>query len=118
MRQRAIHNAIYDLIELDAAGARVETDEPSFDDWMLPSAAQVAAARIAHEMETTLWFDEATQLPALLATGQSTACSNLLDYVRKQLEVRPNDPGLKALQAELRDVWEMLKTPSAQARNS
>jgi hypothetical protein len=108
LRQRTVANFIYDLPEVAKAG------EQAYPSWLLPTPAQVEQAAIANAMPTQLWFDEGQgQLAALLSTGRSTACFNLLEFIGR-LIAKQSTPELLALQTRLQEVWtELQRAPTA-----
>jgi hypothetical protein len=103
-RDRTVTSFIYELLQVAEAGPHLD-----YPDWLLPTNAQVACARIAHQVDTALWFDSPGELLSLVASGQSTTCFNLLEFVERRLEQTPDDAGLAGLGAQLRSLWERLK---------
>jgi hypothetical protein len=103
-RSRTITSLIYELLQVSEAGPHLD-----YPDWLLPSQAQVDCATKAHQVDTALWFDSSDQLPALVATGQSTMCFNLLEFIGRRLEQTPDHAGLTAQRNRLLGLWEQLK---------
>jgi predicted acylesterase/phospholipase RssA len=103
LRQRTVANFIYDLPEVGKAG------EQAYPAWLLPTEGQLAQAAIANAMPTQLWFDEGKgELAALISTGQSTACFNLLEFIGRLIE-KQSTPELLELQARLQELWKQLQ---------
>ncbi len=103
LRQRTVANFIYDLPEVAVAG------EQAYPSWLLPTSAQLEQAAIANAMPTQLWFDAGKgELAALISTGQSTACFNLLDFIGR-LIAKQSTPALLELQARLQEIWRQLQ---------
>jgi predicted acylesterase/phospholipase RssA len=73
-------------------------------------------AESARNMGTTLWFDEGDEgkLRDIVACGQFTACSNLLEYVmsleRNQDMTARDKEKLHMVKQQLLDYWEQFKT--------
>jgi hypothetical protein len=71
-----------------------------------PSEQLQGVAKLATEMDTTLWFDENhirdRRPEALIATGQFTTCYNLLRYA---FRFSPEDPYWSAFQTRLVNDW-------------
>lgn len=71
-----------------------------------PSEQLQEVAKLATEMDTTLWFDENhirdRRLEALIATGQFTTCYNLLRYA---FRFSPADPYWTTFQTGLVNDW-------------
>ena len=103
-RDRTVTSFIYELLQVAEAGPHLD-----YPDWLLPTNAQVACARMAHQVDTALWFDSPGDLLSLVASGQSTTCFNLLEFVERRLEQTPDDAVLVGLRARLRSLWERLK---------
>jgi hypothetical protein len=110
-RPRLIMNAIYEL----GSRRKKETDEDEkefISEYMgAPSAKLVATADKAESMGTTLWFtteelqdknNKRSKLNALIASGQFTACYNLLVYIEKTLWGKENSKGYKSFSDELK----------------
>lgn len=76
-------------------------------DLMKPTAELQDVARLATEMDTTLWYDtnhEAAKQPeALIATGQFTTCYNLLRYAYR---FDSGDPYWAKIQNQLTGDWD------------
>jgi hypothetical protein len=113
----ALQNAIYLLTpKNDAQRITDLKNEPWFVSLpdmaalMEPSSVLQDVARLAAEMDTTLWFDKvhlADKRPAsLVATGQFTTCYNLLRYA---LRFDAADPYWKTVQADLIADWKKFK---------
>lgn len=87
--QVMINNTSYDLLSL-----------------MEPSGSLQAVAKLATEMDTTLWYDEnhmnKNQPAALIAAGQFTTCYNLLRYA---FRFDSNDPIWAEFQSNLVNDW-------------
>ncbi|MCF0069780.1 patatin-like phospholipase family protein [Dyadobacter sp. CY261] len=122
MRKFCLQNAVYLLSpKNDAQRMKDLQSEPWFDaGWqvsvdgsnqllstlMQPSDSIQNVARIATEMDTTLWYDtnqRSTGSPdALIQAGQFTTCYNLLRYA---LRFSRNDPFWAPLQEQLAEDW-------------
>jgi hypothetical protein len=110
MKDVALTNEIHDLLSC----SRDWSVNPRYAGIPPPSAALLECARTAHEMDTLLWFQNAEQLPSLIAAGQATLCFNLLVHVRGRLIQFPGHPELVALELTLLGVWSTLAaTPFA-----
>ncbi|MEO8498352.1 MAG: patatin-like phospholipase family protein, partial [Planctomycetota bacterium] len=81
LSDRVVANLIY---ELPKRGAAASGD---IDTARRPSAKLIQIATYAGAMPTTLWFEGSQQLDAVVLCGRFTACYNLIDHVRKRLEV-------------------------------
>ena len=105
LRKRTVANFIYYLPEVGRAG------ELAYPGWLLPTAGQVEQAAIANAMPTQLWFDEGKgELTALIATGQGTACFNLLEFIGRRIDKdKRSTPELLELQARLQALWKQLQ---------
>ncbi len=103
-----VTNEISDLL----AAAKVWSHHERYSALPPPSEAQLAIARAAHEMDTTLWLERPGQLDDLVAAGQGTLCLNLLVHVQECRQAPGLDPAraarLAALEARLAGVWERL----------
>lgn len=109
----AIQNSIYLLSPKNDTQRRSDLkreawfdEKPDAAALMTPSAALQEVAKLACEMDTTLWFDKhhqsANQPAALVATGQFTTCYNLLRYA---LRFDAADPYWDAAQQQLLADW-------------
>ena len=79
--------------------------------WMEPSEGLVALAEAGTEAPTTLWFDDPSRLPSLVACGQATACHSLIEFLIHERGVCEQFPHtLESRTFErLRAVWERLQ---------
>lgn len=110
---RLVMNAVYELTEKQIRyrnNSREEKDLLS-DDLKYASPGLIAVAESAKSMGTTLWFtpdelkdDKTSKLNDLIATGQFTACFNLLEYIEKVLWNRKNAAEYNAYAPELRSA--------------
>ncbi len=76
-----------------------------------PAPALQLLARRAEAVPTTLWIDDEEQLRDLVACGQATACSRLLQHVRDHRAAALADPeSVEAkVEATLRPLWAALQ---------
>jgi hypothetical protein len=70
-----------------------------------PSGSMQHCAAIADEMPTTLWFNNESELPALVAAGQFTTCLNLMKFVAR---TRVFDAAANSFVGEVEPFWEQL----------
>ena len=68
-----------------------------------PSPRLRAVAEVAGNMPTILWFDNAYQLPCVLATGEASACYNLMKHIARR---HGDDPA--SYPDEVRALWDQL----------
>ncbi len=54
---------------------------------------------------TTLWFNEASELPAIVAAGQATMCFNLMKYIVRNYLF---DDASQTFPDEVQDLWVQL----------
>jgi predicted acylesterase/phospholipase RssA len=106
---RALANQVSDLLAAEEVWDRNER----YQGLARPSPALLACARTAHELETTLWFEDEAQLRAVVAAGCGTLCFNLLVHVRGRLEGAADDPRLQHLELQLLSLWEALNRDPA-----
>jgi hypothetical protein len=99
-----VTNEISDLL----AAARVWSHHERYSVLLPPSEKQLACARLAHELDTTLWFERKQQLDDVVATGQGTLCLNLLVHLQARRAAAPGDARLEALERRLAATWEQL----------
>jgi predicted acylesterase/phospholipase RssA len=114
---RIAANLIYQLIP----GHRWDFEAPDGDKEMLPglgpellerlkavprpTEALRSQAEIAAGMPTTLWFNHDSELPALVAAGQFTACLTLMKFVAR---TRVFDPSKGTFAGEVGPLWEKM----------
>lgn len=89
---RLIMNAIYELTQQQTTYRNEDKKDILSQDLQHVSARLMATAEKAKSMGTTLWFtpeelqsEKDNMLKTLIATGQFTACFNLLEYIEKIL---------------------------------
>ncbi len=109
LRDRVVANLIY---ELPKRGREVPGEDAAK---VRASAEMIRIAQFAASMPTTLWFEDAHRLDAVVLCGRVTACYNLIDHVQKRLKRLDDQPSgapdiasradLEALQLRLLEIW-------------
>lgn len=109
--KRLVMNAVYELTEkqVNYRNLSKERNELLSDELKNVSPQLMAVAELAKSMGTTLWFtpgelkdEKSNKLDALIATGQFTACFNLLEYIEKVLWNKKNAGEYNAYPLELK----------------
>ncbi|MDA1054057.1 MAG: hypothetical protein O3C40_26710 [Planctomycetota bacterium] len=118
LRNRVVANLIY---ELPKRGRGTPDDDKSK---VQPSAEMIRISQFAASTPTTLWFEDAYQLDAIVLCGRVTACYNLIEHVQKRLKedvAEPNNandtssvPELEALRSRLFVIWQSLEEEVSQ----
>ncbi|HEX2203965.1 MAG TPA: patatin-like phospholipase family protein [Longimicrobium sp.] len=82
--------------------------------WLVPSAALLASVRQAKDFGTTLWFDDVSEMDAILVTGEATLCFTLIRFILDNHpdEVDTHSP-IGELFARLRGLWDGLNGAAA-----
>lgn len=108
---RLIMNAVYELTEKQVNYRNHIKEENNLlsDELKNVSPQLIKVADSAKSMGTTLWFtpdelkdSKANKLNDLIATGQFTACFNLLEYIEKNLWNKKNADEYNAYSPELK----------------
>lgn len=92
-RTRLVMNAVYELTEKQTRYRNSKMENQGRSTALRDVSKEIMeVAGLAKSMGTTLWFmpeeinnDKKNKLDALIATGQFTACFNLLEYIEKVL---------------------------------
>jgi predicted acylesterase/phospholipase RssA len=103
-RKKYVTNVLYELASGQPWPAELANAVPE------PSPALRQVVDLAETVPITLWFDNAEQLPCLVATGQADMCFNLMQWVVLNHGAEPSaySPGIRALWDQLVADWKKL----------